>query len=687
MGLAVGAVVLIPAIGMGMTFPLLTDLVADRHAAGGSEVGRAYAINTAGSIVGAVLTGFVLVVTLGTDLTLRMGLLVNVVAALALAGLAARGIAEGSAEYRRLGARVLGAGALASLALVVALAAPRWSTRLIDLGPSIYARGPMDARAVTEFLAHRGSRQLAYAEGWNATVSVWEGVTGRALKVNGKADASDYGDMDTQIIAALAPVAARPNPRAAFVVGYGSGVSARVLADVPGMRRVRVVEIEPAVLEMDRFFRHVNDTALARPNLSEIVDDARSALQIDPTRYDVVVSEPSNPWLAGVATLYTPEFFSVVRSRLADDGVFCQWVQLYQLPLPVVAGIVRNVRAVFPHVEVWFSSSLDLMILGSDQPLRYDRAWIGRLLDPGTPLGGVSREWLGIDSVGDHFGRRLLDEAGVAQLVERGTLTHRDDRPELEFVAARRFLDPVWDSHVFDSLMPLEVRVGGHPGTTPVLLARAMTSPRIPSTQGPILEAAHRAQPDNPVWLVRVARMRFAAGDSAFVDSVLPGLVRTRNPEALLFAAALAARRGDQRRRAALLREALARGGDTAEADAGLAAVAARDGDWPGTAAALRRSLAIARATYRHPFPAGLLHDPLAALALTGPIRLADSVLAAAGLAHPGWTTPYELRAAIALRDGRCEDAASQFLALAEFGIEVADAPDRLMRCRGPERR
>ena len=103
MGLAVGAVVLIPAIGMGMTFPLLTDLVAPSHAAGGSEVGRAYGTNTAGSIVGAVLTGFVLVVTLGTDLTLRLGLLVNVVAALALAGLAARGIAEGRSEERRVG--------------------------------------------------------------------------------------------------------------------------------------------------------------------------------------------------------------------------------------------------------------------------------------------------------------------------------------------------------------------------------------------------------------------------------------------------------------------------------------------------------------------------------------------------------------------------------------------------------
>jgi len=149
-----------------------------------------------------------------------------------------------------------------------------------------------------------------------------------------------------------------------------------------------------------------------------------------------------------------------------------------------------------------------------------------------------------------------------------------------------------------------------------------------------------------------------------------------------LFAAALAGRRGDQRKRVALLQEALARGGDTAEAEAGLAAVAARAADWSGTAAALRRALASGPPTYRHPFPAGVLHDPIAALALTGPTALAESVLAVAARAHPGWTTPYELRGAVALRDGRCEDAATQFLELAEFGIEVTDAPERLMRCR-----
>src|SRR5213596_2091834 len=236
MGFGVGAVVLIPALGMGMTFPLLTDLVALRDVARGSDVGRAYALNTLGSIAGAVLTGFVLVVTLGTDLTLRLGLVVSAAAALALAALAARGVAEGSAQHRSLRTRVLGAGVLASAGLIAALGAPRWSTRLIDLGPAIYAREPMDRAAVATFLGHPGARQLAYREGRNATVSVWESGPGRSLKVNGKADASDHGDMDTEIMLGLAPVAARPQATSALVIGYGSGVTARVLADMPGMQ-------------------------------------------------------------------------------------------------------------------------------------------------------------------------------------------------------------------------------------------------------------------------------------------------------------------------------------------------------------------------------------------------------------------------------------------------------------------
>src|SRR5205823_3420247 len=259
--------------------------------------------------------------------------------------------------------------------------------------------------------------------------------------------------MDTQIMLGLAPAAARPEATSALVIGFGSGVTTRVLADVPGMRRVRVVEIEPAVLSVRGLFARVNDSVLARPIVSAVTDDARSALQLRRDQFDLIVSEPSNPWVAGVATLYTPEFFQIVRSRLADDGVFCQWIQLYQLPLSVVAGLVANVREVFPHVEVWFFGHLGLLVLGSGRPLHYAPAWLTELLAPGAELGTLGREWLAIDSAGDLVGHRVLGEKGVARLAERATFEHRDDQPELEFVAARRFLDPVSDRHVFDSLV------------------------------------------------------------------------------------------------------------------------------------------------------------------------------------------------------------------------------------------
>src|SRR5437667_11067070 len=159
---------------------------------------------------------------------------------------------------------------------------------------------------------------------------------------------------------------------------------------------------------MSRFFLHVNDTVLTRPTVSVVVDDARSALQIDRARYDVIVSEPSNPWLAGVATLSTPEFFQIVRARLTEGGVFSQWVQLYQLPAAVVTGIVRNLAAVFPHVEIWFSSPGDVMVLGSARPLTYDRAWLGRLVGAQGSRARRAREDPGVDHPPAGFDPLLL---------------------------------------------------------------------------------------------------------------------------------------------------------------------------------------------------------------------------------------------------------------------------------------
>ena len=679
MGVAVGAVVLIPAIGMGMSFPLLTDLAARSRRGRGADVGAAYALNTAGSILGAVLTGFVLVVALGTQATLRGGLVINALAALTLAALAARGIAEASADDRRLRVRVLGAGILGMLALVAAISAPGWSTRLIDLGPTIYARQRMDNAARQRFLEHRGARQLAFREGPNATVSVWEGESGRSLRVNGKVDASDRGDMDTQIMLGLAPLVANPRAQSAFLVGQGIGVTTHVLAIAPGMKRVKMVEIEPAVLAMDTFFRAVNDSVLLRANVDAVVDDARSALQLDRSRYDVIVSEPSNPWVAGIATLYTPEFFRIARSRLTDDGIFCQWIQLYQLPLPIVAGIVRSLREVFPHVHVWFGGTSDLVVLASARPISYDRQWVAQLLGPGGQLHGLGHEWLSIDSPDQYFGRMLLGDSGVTRLITRATFGHTDDRPRLEFVAARRFLDPGAAAHaVFDSLMQLGTR---DDGTSPFALLRILALRRGDPGVLPYLEGARRAQPNAAEWSVRMAGIRLATGDTARADSLLEAaLARGPRADALTTRALLAAVR-NKPLAAPRLKEALSAGGDTAQIRAALALLAARAGRWDEAALQARGALGAARGTFRHPFPGEFLTQALGQIAIDAPPPLADSVLSYAVSRRPGSARYRELAVVAALRAGRCEQAAVGFLELLDFAMERANGPALVRDC------
>lgn len=683
MAAAIAAVVLVPTLGMGMTFPLLTDLVARPAEARGGDVGTAYLLNTVGSIAGVLLTGFLFVTLLGSDVTLRVGVLLNVAAALALAALAARGVAEGSSAHTRLRLPVLGSGVLACVGLVAAIAAPRWTARVLDLGTTSYGRAPMTPKQRQEFLNHAGSRPLAFVEGRNSTVSVWESVVGRVLKVNGKVDASDFGDMPTQVMLGLAPVAARPHPRSALAVGFGSGVTTAVLAAVPDMARVRVVEIEPAVLSFAPLFASVNHDVLDRPNVEAIVDDARSALQLTTEHYDVVVSEPSNPWVAGVATLYTPEFYRIVRRRLTEDGVFCQWVQLYQLPLDVVAGIVRNVRAVFPHVALWAGGAYDLLVLGSAHPLAADTAWVATLVGSGGPLAAVGRETLGLDQAARYFDRQILGEAGVDRLLRRARLVHTDDRPALEFVAARRYLDDWAVGGILDSLAAIEAPVQGVDHLAPFRLARFLASPLGTAAGLPFVRAAYTAHPDDRFWRLSLADVGLTTGDSALADSLLPGLLgRGADPRALLLAGRLALAREQPSAARTLLMRALARGADSASTLAALATLAARDSLWHVVATRVHAALGAARNTVQLPFPRDLLTPALTQLTLFGPPAVADDVLVETIDRRPGWWRAYELRAVAALREHACDLAAEQFVTLLDFGIQRAEGPALIAQCR-----
>jgi alkylhydroperoxidase/carboxymuconolactone decarboxylase family protein YurZ len=446
------------------------------------------------------------------------------------------------------------------------------------------------------------------------------------------------------------------------------------------MTRVKVVEIEPAVLHMDSLFHLINDTVLARPNVHAVVDDARSALQLDHSRYDVIVSEPSNPWVAGIATLYTPQFFRIAKARLADDGVFCQWIQLYQLPLPVVAGIVRSLREVFPHVHVWFGGTADLVVLASSRPILYDRQWLAQLLGPGGPLSTLGREWLNLESLDQYFGRMLLGDSGVTRLVRRATFDHTDDRPRLEFVAARRFLDPGAAAYaVFDSLIQLG---RGDVGTAPFALLRILGMRRSDAGVLPYLDAAHRAQPDVAEWSIRSAGIRLALGDTAQADSLLGAVIARRgaSSDALQMRGLLAAAR-NQPLAVTALRAALAAGADTGQVRAALALLAARGSRWGEAASQARGALGAAQGTFRHPFPGEFLSQALGQIALDAPPALADSLLSFAVGRRPGSARYRELAAVAALRAGRCEDAAASFVELLDFAVQRDDGPALVREC------
>ena len=188
-------------------------------------------------------------------------------------------------------------------------------------------------------------RLLMYTEGRTATVSVrrdW-GIT--SVAINGRTNASDADDMPTQVMLGQLGVLTAPRLGNAFIVGFATGVTTGSVLQSP-IESVECVEIEPAAIASSRFFEHVNNRPLSDQRLHMIVDDARTYLRVNATNYDAIISEPSHPWVPGVANLFTREFFTLGSDRLRDDGVFVQWLQIYQLS----TESLRSVLATFNQV-------------------------------------------------------------------------------------------------------------------------------------------------------------------------------------------------------------------------------------------------------------------------------------------------------------------------------------------------
>ncbi len=265
----------------------------------------------------------------------------------------------------------------------------------------------------------------------------------RSLAIDGKVDASNGGDMLTQRLLGLLPAVLQGQPRDALVIGLGSGVTADAVMASGTVSHLDVVEISPEVVEASALFEAENRRVLAAPGVRLLLGDGRTHLQLTSRQYDVIVSEPSNPWMAGVAALFTREFFEAVRGRLTPAGVFCQWAHTYEIAADDLQSIVRTFVSVFPQGTVWLVGDSDLLLIG-------------------TPSGGIEPN---LARVAEHAQRGkipvLLAEAGVpartapffllslyaggpADLVSYGSSApiQSDDRMALEFTAARAMYAP-----------------------------------------------------------------------------------------------------------------------------------------------------------------------------------------------------------------------------------------------------
>jgi spermidine synthase len=414
-----GLVLLVPTLGMGTAFPLGAGLLSSR--AVGREVGGAYALTTVGNILGALGAGIVLVPLIGTQRTLE------VAGALSLAA----GIA-GLALARLVPLRPLVLAAI--LALVAIPVLPHWNRYLMGAGvwyyPDYYQKG---AGLLPQALRWR----LTYfKEGRDMLVTVNHDETNVTLAVNGKVDAST-GDAGTQFLLGYLPGLLHPAPKRALIVGFGSGATAGAILRVPGVEAVTTVEIEPAVLGAAPQFESLNHGALGDRRHHLVLDDARAFYAGTSQRFDVIISEPSNPLATGVSNLFTGEAFRLARGALAPGGLMCQWVQGYRISPDTIAMIVRSFAEVFPAVTIW-SFDGDFFLVGSERPLGVDAGRIDAAIARSPEMAQDLRQQLGITRAA---GLLAYFAAGppAARAFAAGALVHSDDRPLLEAVIRRPY--------------------------------------------------------------------------------------------------------------------------------------------------------------------------------------------------------------------------------------------------------
>lgn len=420
-----GAVMTPPAILMGAAWPLAVRGALDDPGAVGQSVGWIAGANTLGGALGALLAGFVILPQLQVTGALTAAMWMNAGAAAALALAAWRG-------SRPAVIPLVAAGALAAVAPFVP-----WQARVMTSGLYHYVSHFQDHSR--EGIARFGLDTydlLFYEEGPTSVVTVGRDHATGALWLanNGKVEATSQWDLPTQILCGVLPLQFVSDPDDVLLIGLASGITGGAMISDPRIGHLDIVEIEPATVRAARWFEPWNGGVVDHPRVRLIANDGRNhVLRAPPGQYDVIVSEPSNPWISGVANLFTREFFALGKTRLAEGGVWAQWLHAYGMGPEELRSLLATFADVYPHVVVYDALQVsDLILIGSDQRLVADDA-AARVLFDGPALRDTLAR-IDVTTELDVVSRFLLDRDAILELTA-GVGLNTDDNMRVEYAA------------------------------------------------------------------------------------------------------------------------------------------------------------------------------------------------------------------------------------------------------------
>ncbi|HEV7508957.1 MAG TPA: fused MFS/spermidine synthase [Thermoanaerobaculia bacterium] len=437
-------IVLLATLALGASFPLVASLVPGARAISvtgtdpGKEraaaAGRAFFANTLGGVVGALLAELVLLPAWGFSGLMVATLALYALAAVAFLVLSPKPAAGEARPWLPAAAvPVLLAGAVLLSPLVLPFAPPLQALYYDGLHIGNWQGYAAQAKTM---------RVVDESQGLYGQVAVVSHGSNLLLKDNGRTDASTAaGDNRTQLMLGHLPLLFHPNPRRVLDIGLGGGGTLRALVHHPEPQEIVVVEIDPRVVAMARkHFAVFNDRALDDRRVRVVTNDGRNFVDGEPGHFDVITSEPPNLWVSGATGLFTQEFYRSAANRLTANGIFCQWLPLYEMKRNDFRTMIHTIHTVFPNLAFWRVGP-DVIVLASPQPLGMELPQVkAKLYNP-----NLMRDFTEIGVTGRGVLQFMNNPAALPQQVDAFLAgvdaLNLDDRPVLEFNTARNLFD------------------------------------------------------------------------------------------------------------------------------------------------------------------------------------------------------------------------------------------------------